>query len=262
MSGLNAKAKPFVFNPNAGSFTPGPSSSASSAAPSTSSPPPGFSAPKPATSPPPITAAAAVETFDLHNGDARPLTQPATNASDSWEELAEDSKAQSAHSIPVNAVAALAPADNSTTTSSPPPLAAAAVAPTTTAASSAAFPDASVTARPSEKPAVVDDVTKKIDQLALDEEEAKELADAAEEEALTRKPKKDDQKKAHDEREHINIVFIGHVDAGKYDTRTTDKHVEREPTPNEEMHKLILLCCVLLLCCCAGRRSADRSCQY
>ena len=64
----------------------------------------------------------------------------------------------------------------------------------------------------------------KVDELALDEEEAKELADAADEEeaVVARKPKRDDsEKKVHDEREHINIVFIGHVDAGKYDQMHT-----------------------------------------
>lgn len=215
MSGLNAKAKPFVFNASAGSFTPGGSSiTSASAPPASSSPPPGFSAPKHSTSPPPA------ETFDLHNRDARPLTQPASNSSDSWEELAEDSKAQSTHSIPVNAVNSLAPAADSASpnhSSSPTP---------TTAgdniSSSATFPDAAVTAKPSTAPSTVDEVTEKADELALDEEEAKELADAADEEATeaVRKPKKDDsERKAHDEREHINIVFIGHVDAGKYDSR-------------------------------------------
>ena len=212
MSGLNAKAKPFVFNPNAGSFTPvGPSSSA----PAASSPPPGFAAPRQSASPPPPSTVP-VDTFESHTGDARPLTQP----SDSWEELAEDSKAQSIRSAPVDGIESLAAAaatNNVNHSSSP--------APTTAGenvSSSATFPDASVTALPNATLSAVDDVTEKVDGLALDEEEAKELAEAADLEALetVRKPKKDDsERKAHDEREHINIVFIGHVDAGKYDTR-------------------------------------------
>ena len=185
MSGLSAKAKPFVFNPNAGSFTPG--------GPSSSSPPPGFSAPHLSATPSPLPTTAVAETFDLNNGEARPLTQPSTSASDSWEELAEDSKAQSTHSIPVDATNSLAPADSSTHTTdttnhSPSP------APTTAAenvSSSATFPDASVTALPSDDTAAVDDVTEKVDELGLDEEEAKELAEAVEEEAaVTRKPKR------------------------------------------------------------------------
>ena len=216
MSGLSAKAKPFVFNPSAGSFVPGggSSSSASAAPSSSSSPPPGFSAPNATASPPP--SASATETFDLNNADARPLTQPAT---DNWEDLAEDGKVQATHSIPVNTVRTTAPAAASATTNSSNHIAT--PAPTTVTepavSSSATFPDASVTAVPSQSASAVDDVTESVDELALDEEEAKELADAAEEEAVTRKPKRDDsEKKVHDEREHINIVFIGHVDAGKF----------------------------------------------
>ena len=153
------------------------------------------------------------------------MTQPA----DSWEDLAEgENKAQSLHSIPVNAGSALKPALSSapattgtsnpisptaaTATSSAP--ASAPVSASASASASTAFPDASVAARP--VAAAVDDVTEGVDGMALDEEEAKELADAVDEEATVRKVKKpDSERKAHDEREHINIVFIGHVDAGK-----------------------------------------------
>ena len=187
MSGLSAKAKPFVFNPSASTFNPGAAAFQLTAAP-------------------PAIAEKAVDTFDL-TSDAHPQTAPSAGSSDDWEELAEE-KSQATIPIPVPTTSA---STSSPSPSPPPPLSPPAVDVDVSSPPAPQSPTPPPTSLPS-------DLSSPIAALALDAEESKILAEAAEEEAEEVKKgvkKLDTDRVAHDDREHLNIVFIGHVDAGK-----------------------------------------------
>ena len=199
MSGLNAKAKPFVFNPNAGSFNPSPSL-ASTAPPTSHDPTPA-------------------------SGPDQPATTASASGSDDWEELAEEKtqRAQPAPAASSDATTASNASPPPSSASSPPPdsddseLTASANGLSAAPAASSSSPAASPS--PSPAPTTDDALASSAAELALDEEEAKLLAEAEAEEAAAaaaaRVKKSPAEAKVHDEREHINIVFIGHVDAGK-----------------------------------------------
>ena len=117
------------------------------------------------------------------------------------------------------APAAAAPAASSSPAPEAAPAAAAAAAPAAkvNVDTAAASSSSSSSSAPASSPSNSDKLAKSVADLKLDEEDAKELALAEEEDrkkkiAITTGYA---ERKAHDEREHVNIVFIGHVDAGK-----------------------------------------------
>lgn len=114
------------------------------------------------------------------------------------------------------AAAAAAPA----AAASPAPVAAASEEKAAVVASSPVAASSSSSSSSSSSASVAE-VTKGVASVSVDPEEARKLAEVDEE-----KRKKAIQvtssyatRKTHDEREHINIVFIGHVDAGKVSRR-------------------------------------------
>ena len=244
MSGLSAKAKPFVFNPSASSFNP----TASSFQPA---------APPPAAAPTPI-AEKPVDTFDLTT-DTHPMTAPTAGSSDDWEDLAEE-KSQS--TIPIPVPNASSSSSTVTSSSSPPPP----HSPSPTASSSSSSPPAPLSPPPPTS-SLPSDLSSPIAALALDAEESKILADAAVEEEAEEEVKKvkklDTDRVAHDEREHINIVFIGHVDAGK--STISGQILSVSSTHGEEVTPLLAPaagrcgcwwldgCCAAVLVSCSGR---------
>ena len=204
-TGLSAKAKPFVFNPNAGSFNPTAAAFAPAAAGAASTPDP--------------IAERPVDTFDL-SSDAHPMTAPSAGGSDSWEDLAEE-KAQATRPIPVP-TSHPSPVLTAPVAASPPPPASSSPPPQLHSSPTPVPPTSSSPPPPASASSSPDlNLSSTTAALALDEEEAKLLSEAAEEEAAEaaepeKKAKKlDTDRVAHDDREHINIVFIGHVDAGK-----------------------------------------------
>lgn len=155
---------------------------------------------------PPMSTAKSTITFVSNKPAASPEPKPASAAAEAKPaEAASSSPVASSESEKKEGDAAAAVA--SPVKASPEPAAAASSSSSSSSSASAPAPT------PSPK---ADDAAKSLANLKLDAEEAKELAEAEEEERRKRIELTTSyaQRKGHDEREHVNIVFIGHVDAG------------------------------------------------
>jgi len=207
---------------------------------------------KPAESKPaeskPVAAAAAPTAASTSSTTA--AAAPATDKKEKddapadWESAADDIGAGKATSAASTADATAASASSSSSSSS-------AATPPASASSSSAPSASDASSSSSSSSASSSDLSKGVSDLKLDADDSRELREAALEEEREERARalaaSYAAKKSHDDREHVNIVFIGHVDAGKstisgqvllltgqVDERTIQKYEKEAKEKNRE----------------------------